>query len=78
MRGLRRVQGLRVIREQELLQETMEIWSPNLAPAKVARFLAAQVGKGNYLAIRAQVFADETVAALAEKIQRYEGGRQQP
>jgi N-dimethylarginine dimethylaminohydrolase len=70
---------VRVIREQDVLQEATEVLLQHLTPAKVARFLAAaQVGGGDYLAIRAQVFAGETVATLVEKIQRYQGERQQP
>jgi N-dimethylarginine dimethylaminohydrolase len=70
---------VRVIREQEVLQEATEVLLQHLAPAKVARFLAAaQVGGGDYLAIRAEVFAGETVATLVEKVQRSQGERQQP
>jgi N-dimethylarginine dimethylaminohydrolase len=70
---------VRVIREQEVLQEATEVLVQHLAPAKVARFLAAaQVGGGDYLAIRAEVFAGETVATLVEKVQRSQGERQQP
>jgi N-dimethylarginine dimethylaminohydrolase len=69
---------VRVIREQEVLQEATEVLLQHLAPAKVARFLAAaQVGGGDYLAIRAEVFAGETVATLVEKVQRSQGERQQ-
>lgn len=70
---------VRVIREQDVLQEVTEVLLQHLAPAKVARFVAAaQMGGGDYLAIRAQVFADETVATLVEQIQRYQGERQHP
>jgi len=65
---------VRVIREHEVVQEATEVLVQHLAPAKVARFLAAaQVRGGDYLALRAQLFAGETVATLVEKIRQYQG-----
>jgi hypothetical protein len=62
-----------VISEQEVLQEAAEVLLQHMAPAKVARFWAAwQVGGGNYLAIREQLFGRETVATLYEKVQVYQ------
>jgi len=67
---------VKVMREQEVLQEAAEVLLEHLSPAKVARFWATwQVGGGNYLAIREQLFAEETVTTLFEKVQAYQRGR---
>lgn len=64
---------VKVISEQEVVQEGAEVLLEHLSPAKVARFWAAwQVGGGNYLAIREQLFAGETVTTLFEKVQAYQ------
>lgn len=64
---------VKVISEQEVVQEAAEVLLEHLSPAKVARFWAAwQVGGGNYLAIREQLFAGETVTTLFEKVQAYQ------
>jgi len=64
---------VRVQSEQEVLREVAEVLLEHLSPAKVARFWAAlPVGTGDYLTIREQLFADETVATLFEKIQAYQ------
>lgn len=44
-----------------------------MSPAKATRFWAAwQVGEGNYLEIREQLFQKETVASLYEQIENYQ------
>ena len=64
---------VKVISEQEVVQEAAEVLLEHLSPAKVARFWAAwQVGGGNYLAVREQLFAGETVTTLFEKVQAYQ------
>jgi hypothetical protein len=70
---------VKVISEQEVLQEAAEVLLQHMAPAKVARFWAAwQVGGGNYLAIREQLFGGEAVTTLYEKVQVYQKeGREQ-
>jgi len=66
---------IRVLSEQEVLEEAVGILLEHLAPAKVARFWAAwPVGGGDYLAIRQRLFAGETVATLFEKMQQYQEG----
>ncbi|MCA1993651.1 MAG: hypothetical protein LDL41_16650 [Coleofasciculus sp. S288] len=61
---------VKILREQEVIQEAVTILLANMQPSKVARCLSAwQVGTGNYLAIKEQLFAGETVATLFEKIQ---------
>lgn len=70
---------VKLINEQEVLQEAAEVLLQHMEPAKVARFWAAwQVGGGNYIAIREQLFAEETVATLVEKIRAYQKEGQEP
>lgn len=58
---------------QEVTQEAVEVLFEHLSPAKVARLLVAwQVGKGNYLTLRDQLFGKETVASLFEKVEAYQ------
>ena len=64
---------VKVISEQEVLQEAVEVLLEHMEPEKMARLLVAwQVGRGNYLAIREQLFAEETVTTLFEKIQTHQ------
>jgi hypothetical protein len=68
---------IQVINEQQVIQEALEILLVHLSPAKAARFLAAmQLGKGDYLTIREQLFAGETVNTLFEKVQEYQTSTQ--
>jgi hypothetical protein len=51
---------VKVISKQEVLQEAMEVLSQHVDPAKAARFWVTwQIGGGNYLALREQLFAGE-------------------
>ena len=69
---------VKVMREQEVLQEAAKVLLKYLEPAKVARFWAAwQVGMGDYLAIREELFAGETVATLYDKVLAYQSGAAQ-
>ena len=64
---------VKVISEQEIVQEATEVLLEHLSPAKMARFWAAwQIGKGDYLAIRERLFAEETVETLFEKVRVYQ------
>ena len=67
--------SVKVVSEQEVLQEAAEVLVKHLSPAKVARFWTVwQLGGGNYLATREQLFAEETVATLFKKVQAYQEG----
>jgi hypothetical protein len=67
-----------VLNEQEINQEAVQILFEHLSPAKVARLLASwQIGRGDYLAIREQMFSEETVDTLLEKIEEYQA-KQKP
>jgi len=59
--------------ERQIIQEVTQVLIQHMSPAKAARFWASwQVGEGDYLAIRKQLFDKETVASLFEKIENYQ------
>jgi len=63
-----------VIREQELLRKVVDVLGEHLSPAKMVRWWAAwQVGEGDYLALRDQLFEGESVLTLFERMQAYQG-----
>jgi len=62
-----------VIREQDVLREAVDVLWEHLSPAKVVRLWAAwQMGSGDYLTLRDQLFDEERVATLYEKVQAYQ------
>jgi len=62
-----------VIREQEILRVAVDVLWEHLSPAKVVRLWAAwQMGEGDYLALRDQLFEGESVATLFEKVLAYQ------
>ncbi|MBW4635108.1 MAG: hypothetical protein KME30_25380 [Iphinoe sp. HA4291-MV1] len=64
---------IKVLNEQQILQEAMLVLMTHLEPSKVLRFWAScRLGEGDYLKIKEQLFATETVASLYEKIKEYE------
>lgn len=67
---------VKVMSEQQVIEEGVGVLLEHLSPAKVARFLATwQTDGGDYLAIRDRLFADETVETLFEKVQAYQTRR---
>lgn len=61
------------LRDQEIFQDAIQVLMEHLEPAKAARIWASwQIGEGDYLSIREQLFADETVASLYEKVKTYQ------
>lgn len=70
--------AVKVMSEQEIMQEATEILLERMSPAKVARFWAMwQLGKGDYQAIREELFAEETVQTLYEKIRAYQDEKEE-
>lgn len=64
---------VKVITDQEIVEEATDVLLEHLGPAKMARFWAAwQVGTGDYIALRDQLFAGESVQSLYEEIQAYQ------
>ena len=67
---------IKVMSEQEVVQEAAAVLLKHMSPAKVARFWAAsKLGGGDYLAMRERLFAEETVETLFEKVRRYQEGK---
>jgi hypothetical protein len=59
-----------VLREQDVVREAFDVLWRNLSPSKVVRLWAAlQMGEGDYLTWRDELFADESVDTLFEKVQ---------
>lgn len=62
-----------VIREQEVLREAVGVLWEHLGPAKVVRLWATwQMGEGDYIALRDQLFEGESVDTLFEKVRVYQ------
>jgi hypothetical protein len=64
---------IKVINEQQVLQEVMDVLMTHLEPSKVIKFWAAcKLGEGNYLKLKDQMFEEETVVSLYEKIKTFQ------
>lgn len=64
-------------KEQQVIQEALQILYAHMTPLKVARFITAcQLGAGDYLQTKDELFAGETVDSLYEKIQTFERDKQ--
>ncbi|MDJ0617651.1 MAG: hypothetical protein QNJ63_13070 [Calothrix sp. MO_192.B10] len=64
---------IKVINEQQILQEAMEVLMTHLEPSKVLKFWSAcKLGEGDYLKLKDKLFEKETVASLYEKIEAYQ------
>lgn len=59
--------------EQQVLQEGLQILLSSMEPSKVARFWAAcNIGSGDYLKLKDELFAEESVASLYSKISEFQ------
>ncbi|MGI8505159.1 MAG: hypothetical protein ACR2LR_29140 [Hassallia sp.] len=66
---------IKVINEQENLQEVMQVLLTHLEPSKVMKFWAAcKLSETDYLQVKEKLFAQETVATLYAKIKEYQDG----
>ncbi|WP_193197895.1 hypothetical protein [Nostoc sp. MG11] len=64
---------IKVINEQENLQEVMQVLLTHLEPSKVMKFWATcKLGKGDYLQLKEKLFAEETVTSLYTKIKEFQ------
>ncbi|MBA3924352.1 MAG: hypothetical protein H0X31_22675 [Nostocaceae cyanobacterium] len=64
---------IRVLNEQQNLQEVLQVLLTHLEPSKVMKFWAAcELGEGDYLQLKEKLFAEETVDTLYEKIKEYQ------
>lgn len=72
---------IKVINEQENIQEVMQVLFTYLEPSKVMKFWATcKLSEGDYLQVKEKLFAQETVASLYAKIKAYqdEDSKQSP
>jgi len=59
--------------ERQVIQEAAQVLMMHMSPAKATRFWASwQIGEGDYLAIREQLFAKETVKSLYKQIEEFQ------
>lgn len=64
---------VRVDSEQKVLQEGLQILLANMEPSKVARFWAAcNLGSGDYLKLKDELFGQETVASLYTEVLKFQ------
>ena len=64
---------IQVKSEQQILQEGFQILISNMEPSAVARFWAAcNIGKGDYLKLKDELFAQESVVSLYSKIAEFQ------
>jgi hypothetical protein len=61
---------IHVASERQVMQEAVQVLMRHMSPSKATRFWASwQVGEGDYLVIREQVFGKETVKSLYKQIE---------
>ncbi|NMF62025.1 hypothetical protein DP113_04625 [Brasilonema octagenarum UFV-E1] len=64
---------IKVINEQQNLQEVIQVLLTHLEPSKVMKFWAAcKLGEGDYLQLKEKLFVQEDVDSLYEKIKAYQ------
>ncbi len=69
---------IQVKSEQQVLQEGLQILLAHMEPSKVARFWAAcNVGNGDYLKLKDELFAKESVASLYSKILEFQESKRE-
>ena len=67
---------IQVKSEQQILHEGFQILLSNMESSAVARFWAAcNIGKGDYLKLKDQLFAQESVGSLYSKIIEFEASK---
>jgi hypothetical protein len=64
---------IQVKREQEVLQEGLQVLLANMEPSNVARFLAAcNVGSGDSVKLKDELFGQDSVASLYAKVVEFQ------
>jgi len=62
-----------VLSERQIILEAAQVLMQHMTPSKATRFWASwQVGEGDYLALREQLFKEQTVASLYEQIKKFQ------
>jgi hypothetical protein len=66
-----------VLSEKQIMKEATQVLMTHMSPAKATRFWASwQVGEGDYLLIREQLFNKETVASLYKQVKKYQASKE--
>ncbi len=64
---------IQIKNEQQILQKGLQVLLSNMEPSEVARFWAAcNLGSGDYLKLKDELFAKESVASLYSKIVEFQ------
>lgn len=62
-----------VLSERQINLEAAQVLMQHMSPSKATRFWASwQIGEGDYLAIREQLFQKETVSSLYKQIKKFQ------
>lgn len=65
--------NVHVLSERQINLEAVQVLMQHMSPSKATRFWASwQIGEGDYLMIREQLFQNETVDSLYEQIKKFE------
>ena len=65
--------AIHVASERQVMQEAAQVLMRHMSPAKATRFWASwQVGEGDYMVIREQIFGKETVKSLYKQIEEFQ------
>ncbi len=65
-----------VLSERQINLEAAQLLIQHMSPSKATRFWASwQIGEGDYLAIREQLFQKETVTSLYKQIKKFQDGQ---
>jgi hypothetical protein len=69
--------SIQIPKQQEVVHEAMQVLRQHLPPSKVALVISMWFAEGgDYLKTREELFAGETVASLAAKIQAFQAQTQ--
>jgi hypothetical protein len=67
---------IRVISEQQVLQEGFQVLLTHLEPSKLARFWAAcNLSGGDYIELKDKLFAEETASSLYSKVLDFQSSK---
>ena len=59
--------------ERQIMLEAAQVIMRHMAPSKATRFWASwQIGEGDYLSVRKELFQGETVSSLYDQIKKFE------
>jgi len=68
---------IKVMSDQQILEEGFQVLLTHLGPSKTMRFWAAcKLGEGDYLQLKDRLFGEETADSLYEKIIAYQTSKQ--